>query len=354
MPAKYRLSATRLTVAGLAIIAAAGAIIFFGNRMRNEVTLERIGNTAAPGAPASDAITVMTWNLGYGGLGAESDFTADGGKSLLPPSRAIVQKNVDGIASELTSASADVVILQEVARASLLTRGVDLVSAVGGALEGRDNVFSADLSTRFLPSSLSPRHGLLSSVAIAGAQREIAPMPLEPQFLFGISRRLYHLHVVRIPFEGGEWTIIDLHLSAFDKGANVRSRQLSAAFQFAQSEYEAGRHVVMGGDWNLEFARPRRPTTTAEKYLFWVHPFPEEMLPQGWRIAIDATTPSVRTNERPYAKGENFTTVIDGFIVSPNVETLSVSTRDLDFQYSDHQPVTARFRALGDAGAPGE
>jgi hypothetical protein len=76
-----------------------------------------------------------------------------------------------------------------------------------------------------------------------------------------------------------------------------------------------------------------------------VHPFPQNALPQGWRIAIDETTPSVRTNERPYVKNENYTTVIDGFVVSPNVETLSVSTHDLDFQFSDHQPVTAKFRA---------
>ena len=39
-------------------------------------------------------ITIMTWNLGYGGLGEESNFIADGGKSILPPSKAIVSKNM--------------------------------------------------------------------------------------------------------------------------------------------------------------------------------------------------------------------------------------------------------------------
>lgn len=344
MAAGARFRTMLVLAAGLAVIAVI-AIISIGNRMRKEVTIEAIGDTAALGAPGGDAITVTTWNLGYGGLGAESDFKTDGGKNYLPPSRAAVDKNITGIVSELQSAAADVVILQEVARASLLTRGGDLVSAVGGALAGRDNAFSADFLVRFLPSSLSPQHGLFSSAALAGVRREIVPMPLEPQFLFGISRRLYHLHVLRFPFDGGEWTIINLHLSAFDEGANVRAEQLRAAFQFAQSEYEAGRHVVMGGDWNLEFARPGRPTTTEEEYLFWVHPFPQNALPQGWRIAIDETTPSVRTNERPYVKNENYTTIIDGFVVSPNVETVSVSTHDLDFQSSDHQPVTAKFRA---------
>jgi len=48
--------------------------------------------------------------------------------------------------------------------------------------------------------------------------------------------------------------------------------------------------------------------------------------------------------ERSYSRGENYTTIIDGFIVSPGVEVLEVSTTDLDFQPGDHQPVRARFR----------
>ncbi len=340
------MSASRFVVIGLVLaLAAAIATVFFGNRMRNEVTLEAIGNRTALPALHDATISVATWNLGYGGLGVESDFKVDGGKSYLPPNRATVDKNVAGIASELQKISADVIIMQEVARASLLTRGADLVRAVSDALAGRDNAFSADFSIRFLPRSLSPRHGLLTSVSVSGAERKIAPLPLEPQYIFGVSRRLYHLQVTRIPFAGGEWSVIDLHLSAFDKGANIRMQQLEAALEFARSEYAAGRHVIMGGDWNLEFFRPPRPSTTEEKYLFWIHPFPATKLPDGWRIAIDETTPSVRTNERPYRKGENYTTIIDGFIISPNVEKLGVQTADLDFQFSDHQPVTGKFRA---------
>lgn len=50
--------------------------------------------------------------------------------------------------------------------------------------------------------------------------------------------------------------------------------------------------------------------------------------------------------EGPYVRGENFTTVIDGFVLSPNVRAENVRMRDLDFQFSDHQPVDARFVAV--------
>ncbi len=316
------------------------------NRMRKDVTLEPIGPIAAMPDASGEALSVVIWNLGYAGLGAESDFSVDGGKNYLPPSRAVTAKNIAGIKRELAVTNADVILLQETARASLLTRGADSVAAAGEALKGRDNAFSADYASLLMPPPLRARHGLFSSVAAGGVQREIAPLPLEPQFILGMSRRLYHMHVVRIPSAGGEWTVINIHLSAFDEGANVRLAQLRAVLDFAESEFEKGHRVIIGGDWNYEFHRPDRPTTTEEKYLFWVHPFPYGELRDGWTAAVDKHTPSVRTNERPYIKGENFTTVIDGFILSPNVRAESVTARDLDFQFSDHQPVEARFVAV--------
>lgn len=316
------------------------------NRMRKDVEIEPIGPIAAMPSLEGDRLSVAIWNLGYAGLGAESDFSVDGGKNYLPPSRAVTKKNLDGIVRTLGETTTDVILLQETARASLLTRGADSVAGAAQALEGRDNAFSADFASLLMPPPLRSRHGLFSSVNAGGVRREIIPLPLEPQFIMGMSRRLYHMHVVRLPAPDSDWTVINVHLSAFDEGANVRLEQLRAVLTFAAAEYAKGNRVVIGGDWNYEFHRPNRPTTTAEKYLFWVHPFPYRELPDGWEVAIDRETPSVRTNERPYKKGENFTTVIDGFVISPNVRAESVKTRDLDFQYSDHQPVEAQFVAV--------
>jgi len=313
------------------------------NRMRKEVTIELIGEAAAMPEGSGQSLSVLTWNLGYAGLGAESDFIVDGGKNYLPPSRAVTRKNIDGIKRELSAATAEVILLQETARASLLTRGADSVTAAGEALSGRNNAFSADYASLLMPPPLRARHGLFSSIAAAGVSREVIRLPLEPQYILGLSRRLYHMHVIRIPSGEEEWTIINIHLSAFDKGANVRLAQLRAVLDFAEAEFEKGHRVIIGGDWNYEFHRPNRQTTTGEKYLFWIHPFPYEELGPGWSVAVDKATPSVRTNERPYLKGENFTTVIDGFVVSPNVRVESVMARDLDFQFSDHQPILGRF-----------
>lgn len=53
-------------------------------------------NSTAAFAPG-DEVSILSWNVGYAGLGEESDFFMDGGKQTRAPSKAIVEKNMDGI-----------------------------------------------------------------------------------------------------------------------------------------------------------------------------------------------------------------------------------------------------------------
>jgi endonuclease/exonuclease/phosphatase family metal-dependent hydrolase len=41
----------------------------------------------------------------------------------------------------------------------------------------------------------------------------------------------------------------------------------------------------------------------------------------------------------PYQKGKTKTTIIDFYVVSPNVEVKAVHTIATGFKFSDHQPV---------------
>lgn len=308
----------------------------------------RIERDAAPPEalkPAAREISALNWNIGYAGLGADSDFLADGGRMLRPPSRRAVERNLAGVLEALRARDCDIQLLQETAKAGFLTRGVDVVGALRGALAGRDNAYSEDISG-LSRGPLALSHGLFSSTRLAGAERDFPPLPLEPGRIAGLYKRRYHVQSLSAPIAGGgRWTVFNVHLAAFDDGAKVRRAQLRAALDLAEARFAAGDHVVIGGDFNLAFAPIDRPSTTQARHLDWLHPFPHDMLKPDWRTAFDARTPSVRTNERPYRRGENFTAAIDGFIVSPNVETAAVAVIDLDFAHSDHQPVFARLRA---------
>ena len=151
------------------------------------------------------------------------------------------------------------------------------------------------------------------------------------------------MHILRIA-DGRQWVIINIHLSTFDTPEDdVRRQQVIALLDFARNEYARGNYVVIGGDWNLRLVENSFPNTTEERFKFWIRDFPQDLVPDGWRWAIDPAIPTVRTAYQPYVEGENFVLNIDGFLVSPNVGIQAVRGMDLEFMYSDHQPVTAEF-----------
>ena len=145
--------------------------------------------------------------------------------------------------------------------------------------------------------------------------------------------------------DGKDWVMLNIHLSAFDAGGNIRVQQFKKLLEIASAYYADGKHVVIGGDWNMQLTPTDFPHTTNEKDLFWLKVLPHENVPKDWQLVIDPTIATARTNERPYIKGENYTTIIDGFLVSPNVEVLSVTGIDTNFEFTDHQPVKAQFRS---------
>ena len=53
--------------------------------------------------------------------------------------------------------------------------------------------------------------------------------------------------------------------------------------------------------------------------------------------------PTCRTADIPYTKGVNYTSVIDGFIISDNI-IATAENIDADFMYSDHNPVKLTFK----------
>ena len=281
-------------------------------------------------------IEVLSWNLGFGGLGEGAEFYPDGGRRFIPSSRAEVLRYVEGIGAFLQRAGADLFLLQEAARPSAVNRRVDLLAVIEQRLPGRWRAYSPDVSLAF------PRVSVGLAIFAPGRPRVVERVELPGEKRW----QPFHLLVARFPVTGrrGELVLADMHLSAFDEEAGLRHGQLEAVAGFLREEERRGSYVVLGGDWNLLLADTRFQHTTAQRYLFWVHPLPAGFPPPGWKLAVDERVATVRTLERPYARGENFTAVIDGFLVSPNVSVLSVRTADLDFRFSDHQPVAVRLR----------
>lgn len=342
LPRVGRLLLGLLLLSGLSLCS--GCVLY--NRIYVPPALEAaqfVGPEAV--AVAGRTIRVTSWNVGYAGMGAESDFVADMGEQYRPLSADLVERNLSAIEKRLPEFDADIVAIQEAARPSWNTYGIDVLGGLGAALPEYGMSFGADIDTRFVPPPLNIMVGnaTFSRFAVASAERR--GLPLEDEFELGLFRAGYRMHILRL--EGPEkWVIVNIHLAAFDEAeSGIREKQLQAVLSFAQAEFAAGHHVAIAGDWNMRLASTTFPHTTEDKYLFWVRDLPPGYVQEGWHWAVDPARPTVRTANKPYVEGENYRLIIDGLLVSPNVSVASVRTTDLNFVNADHNPVTATLIA---------
>ena len=308
--------------------------------------VETLAVTGRAAEDAGEGLEVVTWNMGYAGLGARADFIADGGRRLRPRSVEEVETNLGAIQARLSDLDPDLFLLQELAEPGFLTRGVDVLGAIHRQLDPAEMIFTPTVNTGRLPwlGKIVVGKGTFARPRIARARRLSLPTAGD---VAGLTVQHYNFLVTRLPVTGQdwEWVVLNIHLAAFDDGA-LRRAQLQAVVEFMEQEYRAGHRVVAGGDWNMLLAETDFPHTTSEKDKFWVRPLATGVVPEQWSWAADPTVPTCRTLERAYRAGENYTCVIDGFLVTPNVQILSVEGVDLGFEHTDHHPVILKVGSL--------
>jgi exonuclease III len=112
---------------------------------------------------------------------------------------------------------------------------------------------------------------------------------------------------------------------------------------FIETEYKKGNYVIAGGDWNQcppdfrpEFRKHKMDNTLRKDIS-------SEYMPD-WKWAYDLSEPSNRRVTTPYNVETTLTTVIDFFLISPNIIIKSVGTKHLEFEHSDHNPVVLNIK----------
>jgi hypothetical protein len=63
-----------------------------------------------------------------------------------------------------------------------------------------------------------------------------------------------------------------------------------------------------------------------------------------WNWTFDNTTPTNRRVVAPYDIKTTLTTVIDFYLLSPNIEKIAIKNQALEFKYSDHNPVKIKIK----------
>lgn len=293
----------------------------------------------------SQPFTVLTWNTGYGGLGMDSDFFMDGGKMVDPPSQETVEANMQGIRDFLKEAQADAYFLQEVDLDSSRSGGVNQYAYYGEALPA-SSAFAYNYKCNFVPFPLPPIGKVQSGIATFSdklvktvPQRVSLPSPFSwPASTANLKRCLL---VTRLPIEGSkrEVVLVNLHLEAYDDGEGKR-QQTEMLLSLLEQEYEKGNYVIAGGDFNQTFPGMLEASPMQDTELWTPGVLDSADLPVDWQYVCDGSTATCRLLNKPYDKGNQQLYVIDGFLLSPNVQVNSVEAIDLDFQHTDHNPVS--------------
>lgn len=298
-------------------------------------------------------IKVMTWNVGYCGLGAEEDFFMDGGKETQPSSQARVKRNLKSIQKFIKKENPDTVFLQEVDRNGTRTGHLNEVQSIQDKMKGYDSAFAQNFKVLFIPYPFPPMgkedSGIvtLSKYDISKATRISLPCPFTGISRMGNLKRCLLVSRTKVEGTDKELVFVNLHLEAYDNGEGKKAQ--SAMLQdFLQKEYAKGNYVLAGGDFNQVFDSADSSNYPIVKDGVWKPgKLSTEDYTNNWSFMMDSNVPSCRSLDKRYEKGispvEFQFYMIDGFIVSDNISVESVETQDLQFANSDHNPVELKM-----------
>ena len=294
-------------------------------------------------------IDIIIWNIGYCGLSEDMDFFYDGGKQVRT-SKENVLENLENVIKKLKSIDTlEFLLLQEVDKNSKRSYYINEYDSINSCLKEYWSFFGKNYDVFFVPlppnepmGSVESGLQTLSRYVPSGSERWNFPGK------FGWPKRLFMLDrcflVNRYPLgTGKELLIVNTHNSAYDGGV-LKKHEMEHLRKWLLSEYSNGNYIIVGGDWNQSppSFKPEYEENVFDSVDFSL--IPADYLPPDWNWVFDPKFPTNRRLVKAYIKGETPTTIIDFYLISPNIEMLEVETINLDFRNSDHQPVKAKFK----------
>ncbi len=351
----------------LVILCAAGYVIYMQAnyyRIEDHTALET-ENNAKQRLKTDTPYTAVTYNIGFGAYGPDYSFFMDtgemedgtltAGKYGKAISRESAETNVKGAAEELKVLGADFMLLQEVDVDADRSYHMNQLEQLKEEFPDYGNVFANNFHSAYLLYPFSDPHGAVDAGLLSFSRYHIETAerrsyPVDNSFITKFTDLDRCFAVMRLPVEGGrELVLINSHMSAYDEGGLIRAKQLELLNSVMEEEYQAGNYVIVGGDFNHALGEEAAEGFPSEqKFPAWVAVLTQEDIADGitiMRAENELDVPTCRGADIPYKKGVNFTTVVDGFLVSDNVKATAENI-DTDFGYSDHNPVLLKFELL--------
>ena len=307
-----------------------------------KINVEVIGEGAAK---IDSSLSMIIWNIGYAGLGEESDFFYDGG-STVRMGQETVRKNLHGIYGFVTTNdSVDVFLLQEVDYNSKRSYGTNEYDRLAESMTEYASSSCLNYNVGFVPVPyLNPMGGVEAGLVNFSKFQPSESVRYQYPSSYSWPNRIYFLDrcclLSRYPLENGKsLVVINTHNSAYDDGG-MKKAEMGYLKGLVTREYESGNYVIVGGDWNQ-----CPPQFEVDKFI------PESATEAGapsrvpddyltnWHWAYDFEFPTNRSLKAPFDPENTPRHLIDYFLLSPNLEVQDCRTLAQQFKYSDHEPV---------------
>ena len=333
-------------------------------RIADHTALE-VENNGENTLKIGDTYTAVIYNIGFCAYGPDYSFFMDtgemkdgtktSGKYGKAMSLDSVETHTEGAAGVIKNLNADFYLLQEVDVDADRSYHVNQEDFIKAGMNGYASVFANNFHSAYLFYPFNDPHGavqagLLSFSRYHISEAERRSYPVDNSFITKFTDLDRCFAQMRLPVEDGrELVLINSHMSAYDEGGTIRAQQLELLNSVIAEEYAKGNYVIVGGDFNHAMGEEVAEGFPSEqKFPSWVAVLTEEDLVNGVRIVRadnELEVPTCRGADIVYTKGVNYTTVVDGFLVTDNVRATAENI-DTDFAYSDHNPVKLRFELI--------
>lgn len=296
--------------------------------------------------------TIVTQNLGFGAYSQDYTFFMDGGKESRGRSKEEVMRNINAGIEKVLSLNPDFVLFQEIDLDSTRSYHVNQYDMLKAKFPNTSSVCAVNYDSAYLMYPFLEPHGAsyssmvtMSNYTITSSIRRSLPISTSISKFLDLDRCF---SVSRVDVENGkELILINVHTSAYGGSDEIRNAQIKMLADVMKEEYEKGNYVICGGDFNHDFTGDSFEKINEIGSTFeWAQRLPIWLFPEDFircdNYKDNVFLPTCRTCDIPYKPG-NLTIILDGFIVSPNVECIEVENIQTDFSYSDHCPVKLIF-----------
>ncbi len=296
-----------------------------------------------------DSLSILCWNIGYGGLGDNMDFFYDGG-SQIQDTRERTHENLTSIISTIQEQDADIILLQEVDIDSRRSYHIDQAALLHKALPDYYIYFAYNYRSLFVPIPLrAPIGKVASGLVILSKYRPDSitrhqypskfPFPVS---MFNLKRCLLTAHFTLS--DGTGLIVGNTHNTAYDTG-NMRSIENRYLAELIGKYHKNGIKAIIGGDWNQYPADYFPSPEESDNENFSTVQLDEDLFTPYGRIEYSEGQKTLRHLDRIYDE-HSVLTVTDYFFLTNNLESSKATVLPLDFRNSDHNPVIINITLL--------